>query len=371
MALFGSQSRIQTDIMKTFSGLLLVALSSAACANPVPTSMREVVLTAVESGYEWKIIQAPVPVAGEHQVLVRVHAVSLNHGDLTRLHAKEVHEGFVPGTDAAGEVVALGKAVRGVHKGERVTSTYFKDWVDGPFSRKRLEHVPGWTADGVLADYIVLADTDVIPIPAGMSYEEASTLPTAGLTAWNAIAGQHKLRPSDVVVVQGTGGVSTFALQFAVAGGAHVIVTSSSDDKLARAKTLGARDGINYKAEPKWSEQVLQLTQGHGADLVMDIGGKATLDQSVASLADGGTLAVVGGMTGYDGTLSAWGLLEKAATAQTIFVGSNADYLRMLAFMQAHHLHPLIEKTLPLQEYAEALRLLSAGQFMGKIVLTL
>ena len=371
MALFGSQSRIQTDIMKTFTGLLLVALSSAACANPVPTSMREVVLTAVESGYEWKIIQAPVPVAGEHQVLVRVHAVSLNHGDLTRLHAKEVHEGFVPGTDAAGEVVALGKAVRGVHKGERVTSTYFKDWVDGPFSRKRLEHVPGWTADGVLADYIVLADTDVIPIPAGMSYEEASTLPTAGLTAWNAIAGQHTLRPSDVVLVQGTGGVSTFALQFAVAGGAHVIVTSSSDDKLARAKTLGARDGINYKAEPKWSEQVLQLTQGHGADLVMDIGGKATLDQSVASLADGGTLAVVGGMTGYDGTLSAWGLLEKAATAQTIFVGSNADYLRMLAFMQAHHLHPLIEKTLPLQEYAEALRLLSAGQFMGKIVLTL
>lgn len=226
--------------MKTFTGLLLVALSSAACANPVPTSMREVVLTAATAGYEWKIIQAAVPTAGERQVLV-----------------------------------------------------------------------------------------------------------------------------------QGTGGVSTFALQFAVAGGAHVIVTSSSDDKLARAKTLGARAGINYKTEPKWSEQVLQLTQGHGADLVMDIGGKATLDQSVASRADGGTLSVVGGMTGYDGVISAWGLLEKAATAQTIFVGSNADYLRMLAFMQAHHLHPLIERTLPLQEYAEALRLLSAGQFMGKIVLTL
>jgi NADPH:quinone reductase-like Zn-dependent oxidoreductase len=160
-------------------------------------------------------------------------------------------------------------------------------------------------------------------------------------------------------------------LQFAVAGGATVIVTSSSDDKLARARALGARDGINYKVQPEWAKSVLQLTQGHGADLVIDIGGKTTLSQSVDSLADGGTLSVVGGLTGYDGDISAWGLLKKAATAQTIFVGSRAAYLRMLAFMSAHRLHPLIEKVFPLVAYEDALRLMAEGQFTGKIVLDL
>jgi NADPH:quinone reductase-like Zn-dependent oxidoreductase len=348
--------------------------------------MRKVVLEKAAAGYRWKIVQAPVPVMGESEVLVRVHAVSLNRGDLMRLKGDSEGDrtGQVPVTDAAGEVVAVGSRVKGVHKGERVTNTYFKNWVDGPFSHERLEHVPGWTAEGVLADYIVLGDTDAIPIPDGMTYEEAATLPTAGLTAWNAVLGRHELHTGDVVLVQGTGGVSTFALQFAVAfgvterparkspgGRARVIVTSSSDDKLARARALGARDGINYKAQPEWAKSVLQLTRGHGADLVVDVGGKATLAQSVDSLADGGTLSVVGGLTGYDGDISAWGLLKKAATAQTIFVGSRADYLRMLAFMKSHHLHPLIEKVFPLAAYEDALRLMAEGQFTGKIVLDL
>jgi NADPH:quinone reductase-like Zn-dependent oxidoreductase len=335
--------------------------------------MRKVVLekAAPAPGYRWKIEQAPIPALGESEVLVRVHAVSLNRGDLVRLEggSDEDRTGKVPVTDAAGEVVAVGSRVKGVYKGERVTNTYFKNWVDGPFSHERLDHVPGWTADGVLADYIVLASTDAIPIPDGMTYEEASTLPTAGLTAWNAVAGKHELHAGDVVLVQGTGGVSTFALQFAVAAGARVIVTSSSDDKLAHARDLGAKDGINYKTQPEWAQSVLQLTQGHGADLVVDVGGKATLAQSVDSLADGGTLSVVGGLTGYGGDISAWGLLKKAATAQTIFVGSRADYLSMLAFMKSHRLHPLIERVFPLKDYDEALKLMAAGQFTGKIVL--
>ncbi len=359
--------------------------------------MRKVVLEKAASGYRWKVVQAPIPALGESEVLVRVHAVSLNRGDLVRLEhdSDDDRVGKVPVTDAAGEVVAVGSRVKGVHKGERVTNTYFKNWVDGPFSHERLDHVPGWTAEGVLADYIVLASTDAIPIPDWMTYEEAATLPTAGLTAWNAVAGKHELHAGDVVLVQGTGGVSTFALQFAVAAGAterrpsgqrgnpqrgaakeppagaRVIVTSSSDDKLARARALGARDGINYKAQPEWAKSVLQLTQGHGADLVVDVGGKATLAQSVDSLADGGTLSVVGGLTGYDGDISAWGLLKKAATAQTIFVGSRADYLRMLAFMTSHRLHPLIERVFPLNDYEEALKLMATGQFTGKIVLDL
>ena len=196
-------------------------------------------------------------------------------------------------------------------------------------------------------------------------------MPTAGLTAWNAIFGRREPRPADVVLVQGTGGVSTFALQFAVAAGAQVIVTSSSDDKLARAKALGARDGINYRTQPAWDERLLQLTHGHGADLVVDVGGKSTLQQSLNGLADGGTVAVVGGLSGYDGNISAWGLLMKAADARGVFVGSRADYLRMLAFIKAHRMHPLIERVYPFGEYQAALERLAAGQFVGKIVLKL
>ncbi len=360
--------------MKTLPGmmsLVVLACSSAVSMGSEPATMRKVVLEKAAPGYRWKIEQVPVPHPGDHEVLVRVHSVSLNRGDLVRLEGKSESDrtGQMPVTDAAGEVVAVGRLVKDVHKGERVTSTYFKNWVDGPFAHERLDSVPGWTADGVLADYIVLASTDVVPIPSWMSYEEASTLPTAGVTAWNAVSGQHKLHSGDIVLVQGTGGVSTFALQFAVAGGARVIVTSSSDDKLAHAKSLGARDGINYKSQPQWAQTVLQLTQGHGADLVIDVGGKATLDQSVESLADGGTLSVVGGLTGYDGNIPAWGLLKKAATAQTIFVGSRADYLRMLSFMTAHHVHPLIEKVFSLDAYDEALKMMATGQFTGKIVL--
>jgi NADPH:quinone reductase-like Zn-dependent oxidoreductase len=172
------------------------------------------------------------------------------------------------------------------------------------------------------------------------------------------------------VLVQGTGGVSTFALQFAVAAGAYPIVTSSSDEKLAHAKQLGARQGINYRSEPEWAKAVLRLTQGRGADLVLDVVGKSTLEQSVQSLADEGELAVIGGITGYDGSLSAWGLLKKSAVARGIFVGSRVDFIRMNEFMGRHRLRPLIDRTYPIEKYAEALDAMASGSFMGKIVLT-
>jgi NADPH:quinone reductase-like Zn-dependent oxidoreductase len=364
--------------MKTLQILLSVVLLSvtwgAGVARAAPAAtMRKVVLEKAGQGYRWKITQATVPSVAEHQVLVRVRAVGLNRGELSMLEpdAKADHTGMVPGSDAAGEVVAVGQLVKGVRKGERVTNTYFTNWTDGPFSHHLEDNVRGWTADGVLADYIVLDATDVVPIPAELSYEEASTLPTAGVTAWNAVASRREPRPTDVVLVQGTGGVSTFALQFAVAAGSRVIVTSSSDEKLAKARALGARDGINYKTQPAWAGRVMQLTQGHGADLVVDVGGKSTLEQSIGCLADSGTLAVVGGLSGYDGNISAWGLLMRAATAQAVFVGSRADYLRMLAFMKAHRVRPLIERVYPLDEYEAALRQMTDGQFTGKIVLKL
>jgi len=354
-------------------GLVALLLCVPALAGPskLPASMRKVVLEQIDSGFRWKVVDVPVPTPGDRQVLVRVHAISLNNGELSRLKpSKDTSRvGRVPASDAAGEVVAIGKQVKDVRIGDRVVSMYFNDWAEGPYARSMLTGTHGWQADGVLADYIALDTQAVAPIPQGWTYEQAATLPTAGLTAWNAVTRNGGVSKGNVVLVQGTGGVSTFALQFAVASGARVIVTSSSDEKIQRVKALGAEAGINYKRDPAWSERVVQLTNGHGADLVVDIGGKSTLEESTNSLADEGRLAIVGGLSGYDGNISAWGLLEKSAQAHGVFVGSRADYLRMSEFMSKHQLQPVIERVYPFAQYPEALQLLASGNFIGKIVL--
>lgn len=350
---------------------LLCTVPALASDAKLPASMRKVVLEQIDSGFRWKVVDAPVPTPGDHQVLVRVRAIGLNNGELSRLKPSTDlgRVGRVPASDAAGEVVAIGKQVKDVRIGERVVSMYFSDWADGPYRRSMLEGSHGWQADGVLADYIALDTKAVAPIPKGWTYEQAATLPTAGLTAWNAVTRHGGVSAGDVVLVQGTGGVSIFALQFAVASKAHVIITSSSDEKLQRAKALGAETGINYKRESAWSERVVQLTNGHGADLVVDIGGKSTLEESTKSLADEGKLAIVGGLSGYDGNVSAWGLLEKSAQAYGVFVGSRAEYLRMSEFMTKHQLQPVIERVYPFTQYPDALQLLASGNFIGKIVL--
>jgi NADPH:quinone reductase-like Zn-dependent oxidoreductase len=347
------------------------ALSLIAQSSELPATGRKIVIEKAGERYEWKLVQAPLPTVGDDQVLVRVHAISLNRGELARLERQNFDEAAkTPVSDAAGEVVSVGRAVKNVHKGERVTSTYFRNWIDGPYREAYLDAVYGWTIEGVAAEYVALDARAVVPIAKGLSYEEASTLPTAALTAWNGVLGRVNTKKGDVVLVQGTGGVSTFALQFAVAAGAHTIVTSSSDEKLAHAFKLGARDGINYRKEPEWSKGVLRVTEGRGADLVLDVVGKSTLEQSVASLADEGKLAIIGGITGYDGSLSAWGLLKKSATAQGIFVGSRADFVRMNEFIARHRLRPLVDRVYPIKQYSEALQAMASGNFMGKIVLT-
>ncbi|MFC4309395.1 NAD(P)-dependent alcohol dehydrogenase [Steroidobacter flavus] len=348
-----------------------MAVSSIAHSSELPATGRKIVIEKTGERYEWTLVQAPLPTIADDQVLVRVHAISLNRGELSRLERQNFAEAAkTPVSDAAGEVVAVGRAVKDVRKGERVTSTYFRNWIDGPYREAYLDAVYGWSIEGVAAEYVALDARAVVPIAKDFSYEEASTLPTAALTAWNGVLGRVNTQKGDVVLVQGTGGVSTFALQFAVAAGARTIVTSSSDEKLAHAYKLGAREGINYRKEPDWSKAVLRVTDGRGADLVIDVVGKSTLGQSVDSLADEGTLAIIGGITGYDGSLSAWGLLKKSATAKGIFVGSRADYLRMNEFIARHHLRPLIDRVYPIEQYKEALQAMAAGNFMGKIVLT-
>ncbi|HKE43470.1 MAG TPA: NAD(P)-dependent alcohol dehydrogenase [Steroidobacteraceae bacterium] len=351
-------------------GLMFLVVDSFA-APTIPATTRKVVLEKTDSAYRWKVIEAPVPEVGDTQVLVHVRAVALNRGDWELLEEKDDYTGRVPVSDAAGDAVVVGKAVKGIRVGQRVTSTYFRNWADGPPDREKMSGSHGYEVDGVMADYVLLEDAAVVPVAAGLSYEEAATLPTAGLTAWSATVGHHDLRPGSVVLVQGTGGVSIFALQFAASAGARVIVTSSSDEKLRRAQELGAQEGINYKTTPDWSARVLELTSGHGADLVVDVGGKDTLAQSVKSVAYLGTVAIVGGLTGYGGNIPAAGLLNKTARAQGVFVGSRADFLRMNAYITRHKLHPVIDRVFPFEQYQDALAYLKSGNFVGKVVLRL
>lgn len=355
----------------------LVALSLLAgpahAAEQLPSTARGIVLEKAEAGYRWKIVEAPVPQPGDRQVLVHVRAVGLNRGDWEMLGINNSNGslvGRIPSSDAAGDIVAVGKGVKNLRAGTRVTSLYFRNWTDGPASKEILNGAHGFDVDGVLGEYVVLEDTAVVPAPKGLTYEEAATLPTAGLTAFMATVGQNELR-DDYVLVQGTGGVSIFALQFAAAAKARVLVTSSSDDKLARVRELGARDGINYRTYPKWSEQVMTLTNGHGADLVVDVGGKDTLEQSVKSLAYGGMLSIVGGLSGYDGTISSVGLLNRTASARGVYVGSRADYLRMSTFIVQHRIHPVVDKVFPLDQYEAALEHLRNGNPVGRVVLKL
>ncbi|HEV2701917.1 MAG TPA: NAD(P)-dependent alcohol dehydrogenase [Steroidobacteraceae bacterium] len=311
-----------------------------------------------------------MPAIGDHQVLIHVRAISLNHDDLPprRRNPNVNLTGVRIGSDAAGAIVAVGRAVTAFRVGERVTNTYFRNWAEGVPARAQIHRAK---VPGVAADYVALEDTAVVAIPNGFSDEEAATWPTAGVTAWVATVGQSPLGAGKVALVEGTGGVSTFALQFAAATGARVILTSGSDEKLQRTLKIAPHDSINYRSVPMWSDRVLELTGGRGADLVVDVGGKSTLSEAAHSLAPGGTLSIVGGITGYDGEIPASSLLGNVAKAQGVFVGSRADYSKMIAFMRKHRLHPVIDHVFPLAAYDQAMSLLESDQFVGKIVLRL
>jgi NADPH:quinone reductase-like Zn-dependent oxidoreductase len=359
--------------------LVLAASAAAADAPKVPATTRQLQLVPGADGHlALRKVEVPVPTPGDHEVLLHVHAVALQRGDIETLKAElpeSTQSGqkstLVAGSDAAGEIVRVGAKVHDFHVGQKVVSLPFVNYVESPLTPDVLQHLHGVTANGVYGDYVTVEETGIAPMPEGMSYEEAATLPSSALTGWTATLLHGYVHKGDFVLVEGTGGVSTFALQFAVAGGARVIVTSSSDDKLKRAVEQGAWRGINYRKSPDWSAQVAELTGGHGADLVIDIGGRSTIEQSVKALAYEGTVALVGGLGGYEGTLSSWSLIEKGATARGIIAGPRTAFVRMCDFMQAHHMHPLIERTYAFDDYERAMADLESGNFVGKLVMKL
>jgi NADPH:quinone reductase-like Zn-dependent oxidoreductase len=354
--------------------LLFLFLAVAVTARAeLPEMTRNVVYQKTDGGYRLQLVEAPVPAPRAGQVLVRMRAVSLNRGEIENLvqSGDRDRSGMIAASDGAGVVVALGAGTKEFKVGERVTSMYFNDYTHYPPTPQNLRGALGSNMDGVFGEYVVLDETALVPIPAGWSDVDAATLPTAGLTAWSAVMIQGRVGPRKIVLVQGTGGVSTFALQIAKAAGAIVIVTSSSDDKLRRARALGADHTINYRTTPEWGKKVLELTGGRGADLVVEVGGQGTLQQSLDALALNGTISIIGGITGYGGELPAVGVLDKAAHVVGILVGSRNQLKDFQAFMTRNKVKPVIEHVYSLLELDAAIHRLRSGQFVGKIVVTL
>lgn len=311
----------------------------------------------------------PVPKAGE--VLVQMRATSLNYRDLlvaAGKYAAKPDPTLVPLSDGAGEVVALGDGVAGLAVGERVVGNFFQKWIAGGISPVATSLALGGTADGMLAEYVALPATGVARFPDHLSFAEAACLPCAALTAWNAVVETANVRAGQTVLVLGTGGVSIFALQFAKLHGARVIVTSSSDNKLAGVRALGADATINYRATPDWEVAVAQLTAGQGVDLVVEVGGPGTLQRSIKAVRTGGTVAVIGVLTG-SGAIDPRPLISKAVRLQGVFVGSGAMSSDMNRAMTQCAVHPVIDRVFTFEETKAAYEYQASGAHFGKVVI--
>jgi NADPH:quinone reductase-like Zn-dependent oxidoreductase len=313
-------------------------------------------------------VSSPTP--GPGQVLIRLRAISLNFRDLMvvkGVYNPKLRLPSVPVSDGAGEVVATGAGVTRCKPGERVVACFMPGWVDGPPDEQKARSALGAGESGLLAQEAVLPEEGLVPIPAHLSFEEAATLPCAGVTAWNALVTTGGLRPGDTVLVQGTGGVSIFALQFARLAGARVIATSSSDAKLERARELGASDLINYKTIPDWDKKVRELTAGVGVDHIVEVGGAGTLPKSIRAVRIGGTIALIGVLTG-GGEVNPMPILMKSVRVHGIFVGSRAMFEAMNRAISVAGLHPVIDRVFEYEQAPQAFKHLESGAHFGKVV---
>jgi NADPH:quinone reductase-like Zn-dependent oxidoreductase len=311
------------------------------------------------------------PAAGE--IRIRNHASSLNFHDYVVVTGLlPVADGRIPMSDGAGVVEAIGEGVTEFQLGDWVMSCFFPHWQDGRADdAKKISDVPGDQAEGFATETFTGAATLFTPMPKGYSFEQAATLPCAALTAWRALMVEARIKPGDTVLVQGTGGVSIFALQFAKAAGCRVIATSSSDQKLGRLKELGADILINYKEVPSWGDKVLELTDGRGVDVVVEVGGSGTVPQSIRAIAMGGHISMIGVLSGISGDVPTAELFQKNAVISGITVGSRSHQLDMVAAIEANGIQPVIYQSFPLEEIAEAFRLQESQQHFGKICLTI
>ena len=333
-------------------------------------SMKAIVIDGSPGIEHLKLIERPIPEPRYREVLLKMRAASLNYRDL------EVVRGsyeprfplpLVPLSDGVGEVVAVGEGVTRVKLGERVAGTFWQ----GMYGEGEIADTTtrlGGPLDGVLTEYLRLGEDGVVSVPAHLTDEEAATLPCAALTAWQALVTEGRLKAGDTVLAQGTGGVSIFALQFGVIFGAGVIVTSSSDAKLERARALGAIGTINYVHTPQWHFEVNKLTGGRGVDHVIEVGGPTTMTQSLEAMRPGGRISIIGYLGGRQGTVDPGHFLRRSAKVQGIRVGSRASFEAMNRAIALNRMRPVIDRTFAWTEIAAALRHLESGAHFGKVV---
>ncbi|MDN4037105.1 NAD(P)-dependent alcohol dehydrogenase [Massilia sp. YIM B02443] len=318
-------------------------------------------------------IEYPERALGLGEVRIRVHAVSLNYRDLmvaSGNYLVTVDDPIIPCSDGAGEVLAVGPGVSRVQVGDRVAGSFFPHWIDGAPTPDKVRHGLGGDIDGMLAEEVVLHEDALVIVPPSLSFIEAATMPCAAVTAWNAIfVSSNNVKPGDTVLLLGTGGVSILGLQLARAAGLRTIVTSSSDDKLARARELGAHHTINYANIPEWQDEVLHLTGNLGASVVLEVGGKGTVNRSVASAAMGGTVAIIGGVSGFGGEVNPATLLSSAKRMVGIYVGSRSMLEDVMRFADVAGVKPTVDRVFPFGQAQEAYRHMASGAHFGKVVI--
>jgi len=334
--------------------------------------MKAVVIRRPEGPDGLEIVTLPDPVPGPDEILVRMAAASINYRDLLissgAYRSRQKAEDLIPLSDGVGEVVSVGAAVSEFKIGDRVSSLFFRDWTGGEPDNLTIESDWGRDTDGMLCTHKTFKPHNVVKVPDYLSDIEAASLPCAALTAWNALVGDVPSKPGDTVLIQGTGGVALFALQFARMIGAEVIATSSSDEKLERVRELGADHLINYANNPEWGKQALEITGGRGVDNVMELGGKETLKQSLIAVRPGGTLSMIGVLSGatFGNALLPF-VVSRKVRMQGVTVGSRADMQSMLRAMAAHHIKPVIDRVFPFKASADAFRHLKSGAHFGKV----
>jgi NADPH:quinone reductase-like Zn-dependent oxidoreductase len=313
---------------------------------------------------------APEP--GADEVMIRVRAVSLNYRDLLIAQGKyNPHMTLprVPLSDGAGEVVSVGAEVTAWKPGDRVVVPFFPAWIDGELSPAKAASALGGDVDGMLREFATVRADALLPIPPHFGFEQAATLPCAAVTAWNGLFVSGHLRPGQILLLQGTGGVSLFGLQFGKMAGATIILISSSDAKLESGRAMGAHHTINYRTEPEWEKRVLEITEGRGADLALEVGGAGTLSKTLRAMGYAGHVSLIGVLSGIAGEVQIGHILHKALTVRGIYVGSRAMFKAMNDAITRNRLEPIIDHVFSFDESPAAFRHLESAQHFGKIVI--
>ena len=319
-----------------------------------------------------KIVEQPEPMPGPNEVLVRMKGFSLNYRDLLLVKGQYNPKLKLPITllsDGVGQVAAVGDGVTRFNAGDRVACTFAQRWISGEINDEKAKSALCGPLDGVLAEYRAFHEEGLVAVPPHLTDEEAAALPCAAVTAWNALVTSGGVKAGNVILTQGTGGVSLFATQFAKLIRARVIITSSSDDKLARARELGASEGINYKTNIAWEEKAREMTGGVGVDHVVELGGAGTFAKSLRAVRTGGTVSLIGVLAGSAGEINPVGILMKSVRVQGIYIGSREMFEAMNRAISLHQLKPVVDRVFPAVEICDALRHMERASHFGKICL--